>query len=109
MPIIEFKKPISFNGAEISALVLDLETLTGDDLIELEESYRQLNTGKYKPVPDIEKGYQCMVAAYACKVNPRVIQALPASSFNKICGVVRDFLLDSESVTTKEGKGLHEY
>lgn len=107
--IIEFKRPVEFNGAQISVLVLDLETLTGDDLIELESSYRQLNTGKYIPVPDIEKGYQCMVAAYACKVNPRIIQGLPAGPFSKICAGVRDFLLGSDSETLTDKKGLHEY
>lgn len=93
MPIVEFKKPIDWNGAQISALALDLESLSGEDLIELEGSYRTLNAGKYIPVPDIEKGYQVMVAAYAAKVNPSVIRALPAYNFNKICGAVRDFLL----------------
>jgi hypothetical protein len=93
MPIVEFKRPIEFNGAEISALALDLESMTGDNLIELESSYRQLNKGKYIPVPDIEKGYQVLVAAFACKVNPSIIQKLPAGDFNKICEAVRDFLL----------------
>jgi hypothetical protein len=91
--IVEFKKPIEFNGAEIVALALDLESMTGDNLIELESSYRQLNKGKYIPVPDIEKGYQVLVAAFACKVNPKVIQALPAQDMNAICSAVRDFLL----------------
>ena len=93
MPIVEFKKPVMLDGAEISALALDLESLKGSDLIELEESYRALNKGKYIPVPDIEKGYQCLVAAFAAKVNPMTLQALPAESFNKICSEVRDFLL----------------
>jgi hypothetical protein len=91
--VVEFKRKVELNGAEIAALVLDLESLTGNDLIELESSYRTLNKGKYIPVPDIEKGYQVLVAAFACKINPAVLQALPASEMNAICAAVRDFLL----------------
>jgi len=82
------------NGAEISALSLDLESLSGDDLIELEASYRALNRGKYIPVPNIETGFQCLVAAFAAKVNPKEISALPAKDFTKVCEAVRDFLLE---------------
>jgi hypothetical protein len=93
MPVVEFNKPVEYNGAEITALVLDLESMSGDDLIELENGYRTLNKGKYIPVPDIEKGYQIMVAAFSLKVNPSVLRKLPAGDFNKICEAVRDFLL----------------
>jgi hypothetical protein len=91
--IVEFDQKTELNGTEVMALALDLESLVGSDLIELEASYRTLNKGKYIPVPNIETGYQCMVAAYAAKVNPTVLQALPARQFTKICDAVRDFLL----------------
>jgi hypothetical protein len=91
--IVEFSKPTDLGGVEVSALALDLESMHGSDLIELETTYRALHKGKYIPVPDIEKGYQVLVAAFAAKVNPMVLQALPAKEMNAICSSVRDFLL----------------
>ena len=92
---IKLQKPVQLNGSEISELDLNLETLKGKDLLELETGFRRMNRGEYIPVINIDSRYQAWVAGRACGINPEDLGELYAPDFAMICQEVQNFLLSS--------------
>lgn len=87
---IKLSKEIEFEGAKYDTINLDLDALTGRDLVSAEtEAYAQLG----RPSTDLDKVYQACVAARAAKVPPDMFFALPAKDFALIARTVQNFLL----------------
>ena len=86
-----FKKAVSFEGKEFTELDLDLDGLTGGDLIKASRESAIL--GDVNPVQELSMTYLAVVAAKAAKVNVDMILALPASEFSKVKVEVQNFLL----------------
>jgi hypothetical protein len=86
-------KPVQINGAEISELNLDLESLKGKDLMELETGFRRQYRGEYLPVINIDARYQAFVAGRVCGINPEDLGELYAPDFAAMCATVQSFLL----------------
>ncbi|GEB35309.1 phage tail assembly protein [Brevibacillus parabrevis] len=91
-PVYKLSRPFSFDGTEYTELSLDLDALTGEDMMSCE---RQLNatTNDVVYVKELSKLYLALVAAKAAKVPVEVIKKLPAKDFSKITMRVQNFLL----------------
>jgi len=86
------KKTFTFEGKEFTEIDLDIEALTGDDLIKASKEARIL--GDVAPVQELSMTYLAVVAAKAAKVPVDMINALPAKEFSKVKIVVQNFLLE---------------
>lgn len=88
-------KPVKLNGSEITEINLDLESLKGKDLIELETGFRRMYRGEYIPMLNIDLRFQAWVAGRACGINPDDLGELYAPDFSAICQEVSNFLMSS--------------
>lgn len=91
--VIKLSKPTKVNGSELTEIVLDLESLKGKDLLELETGFRQRFRGEYIPVINFDSRYQIHVAGRVCGINPEDLGELYAPDFAAICAEVQSFLL----------------
>lgn len=89
---MEYKlsKEIEFECIKYTTLNIDLDALTGRDLVSAESETLSL-TGR--PATDLDKTYQACVAARASKVPSDMILSLPAKDFARITSEVQTFLL----------------
>lgn len=92
MRTIKLSKPQKINGSEISEINLDLESLKGRDLIELENGFRQTHR-EFVPVLNINLAFQAWVAGRVSGINYDDLQELYAPDFNAMCSEVQNFLL----------------
>jgi hypothetical protein len=93
MRVVKLSKPQKINGADISELNLDLESLKGRDLIELESGFRMMHRGEYIPVLAIDMRFQAWVAGRVSGINHEDLLELYAPDFNAMCSEVQSFLL----------------
>lgn len=91
---IKLSKPFTFEGKEYAELILDLDGITGRDLIKAEAEARIIAGPAAAPVAELSKPYHAVVAAKAAGVPVDLILALPAKDFTKITMAVQDFLLE---------------
>lgn len=89
---IKLSKPVAWEEIQYDAIFLDLEGLTGNDLLEAEREF--IASGGNAAVAELSKGYLATVAARAAKVPTEVIKALSAKDFSSITLKVQHFLLD---------------
>lgn len=96
---IELSRPISYKENELSELELDLESLTGYQLIEAEEDLRR--QGITVSTWDYSRPYMIQIAARAMHIPSEVLKTMSAQDFVKVCNAVTGFLLgmDSEELT----------
>lgn len=90
--VIKLSKAITFEENEYTELNLDLEGLTGEDLVQAEKEYAA--DGGTAPVLELSKGYLSIVAARAAKVPAALMNKLPAKDFSKITITVQNFLFE---------------
>jgi len=88
---IEFDKPHTFEGKEYAELQLDLDNLSGRDLISAGKEARAM--GDNSPVVELSKIYHAVVAAKAARVPADLILSLPVKEFTRVTMAVQDFLL----------------
>lgn len=93
MKVIKLHKPTKINGSELTEISLDLESLKGRDLIELETGFRRMYRGEYVPVINIDARYHAFVAGRVCGINPEDLGELSAPDFAAVCSEVQSFLL----------------
>jgi len=85
---------INKKGEEVTELKLDLEKLTGNDLIQAEKEYRLLAPDGGVLAPEMySKEYHALIAARATGVDVEVIKNLPAQKFAAISMAVQNFML----------------
>lgn len=89
---ISFRKPFKFEEKEYTDLQLDLDSLSGKDVIEAETEARSM--GVRAIMLESSKVYQAILAAKAAGVTIDLIQALPAKEFSSVTGEVQSFLLE---------------
>lgn len=89
----EFAKPFKFEGQEYTGLDLNLDDLTGKDLLNVESEMAA--KGLQAIMPEISKAYQMHVAARAAKVPFELIEALPIKEASGITMKVVNFLFAS--------------
>ena len=93
MRTIKLTRPTKINGSELTEVSLDLESLKGRDLLELEAGFRMRHRGEYVPVINIDSRYQIHVAGRVSGINPDDLGELAAPDFVAVCAEVQSFLL----------------
>jgi len=100
MTTIKLYKPIDFEGERVTKIDLDLEGLTGYDLISVErEASPELKVNMAK---ELTKEYQVLVAARASKKPKELFLKLHAKDFTRVTLTVQNFFLASESAAASE-------
>ncbi|WMI72130.1 phage tail assembly protein [Aminobacterium sp. MB27-C1] len=94
METIKLTKPVSYAGKEYKELELDLEGLSGADMIAAEQECLVLQQ-VVSPVAEFSKTYLSSLAARAAKVDYEMIKQLPVRDFTYVTLVVQNFLLDT--------------
>lgn len=96
--IITLKKSVNWNGVEVTEIDLNLDALTGKDLLDAEQSCALLQpmSNAMTPIKEFDKGYLAAVAAKACGQPVDLIHALGAKDFTAVTMQVQGFLLESE-------------
>ena len=103
--IIKLSKAIEFNGKGIKELDLNLDALTGQDLINAEESLRNkgiVTTG----AADFSRNYVLSVCSQALKIAPEALMQLSARDFTKMMNEALIFLAGSDSEAESESKSV---
>jgi hypothetical protein len=88
---VKFGKPHTFEGKEYKELKLDLEGLSGKDLVNASKEARIL--GDASTVQELSPVYLAVVAAKAAGVPVDMVLSLPAKEFTKVKTEVQNFLL----------------
>ena len=92
---IPLRKPIAWEGVTHEALELDLDALTGRDLMKVSRELRV--AGEHVLHPETDDRYIVAVAARAAKVPVELLHELPARDFVRVKTEVQGFLLGSDS------------
>ena len=89
---ITLKKPCLFEGKEYTELDLDLDSLTGQDLIDATNEARA--RGDQSVIIELSKLYQAIVAAKAAKVSVDMVITLGGKDFIAVTKAAQSFLLE---------------
>ncbi|MBQ9628374.1 MAG: phage tail assembly protein [Synergistaceae bacterium] len=88
---IELTRAITYKDTELKDIELDLESITGYQLIEAEEELRKqgimINTW------DMSRPFLIQIAGKASHIPVEVLKSMSASDFNRVCNVCAGFLL----------------
>lgn len=87
---IKLSKEFEYEGKTYKTLNLDMDKLTGKDILAVESEAVAMAGG---PVTDFSKTYQAVLAAKAAGVAPDMIIALPAKDFLTVTLEASAFLL----------------
>ena len=98
---IKLKKPIRHQGQEVSEIDLDLDALTGDDLIAVEDQIFKTG-GNPLQNTDLSRVYHITVAARALHMPVETLRGMCARDFARVVNEVRNFLLVSDSEDDSE-------
>ena len=88
----ELSAPILHKDLELKNLELNLESLTGQHLIEVEQEFG-ITRPNFAGIMETNKEYLILVAAKAAKIPSATLMALPAKDFTKLAMAVMGFLL----------------
>lgn len=96
---IKLDNPINNNGKDILELDLNLENLTGNDLLMAEEDMKRkgLNVAAW----EYSREFLCSVAARSLKLPPEPLKNLSAKTFTQIINEVLTFLAGTGSQTAQ--------
>lgn len=90
--IFELSKPITHKDKELKTLELNLESLTGQQLLEVEQEF-SITRPNFMGIMETSKEYLILVAAKAAKIPSSTLINLPAKDFTKLSMAVMGFLL----------------
>ena len=102
---IELTQSVRYKDTELNELELNLESLTGYQLIEAEENLRR--QGITVNSWDMSKPYLIQIAASAMHIPVEVLKGMNAKDFMKVCNVISGFLLgvsEEELMRISSGK-----
>ena len=94
---INLSKPLKYRESELESLDLDLEVLTGQDLIDIEDDLRSAG----QTVNMLSQGYYSAIAAKALHIPAETLRGLPLRDFMKLTNAVIFFLNDTVSTVSK--------
>ena len=89
--VIKLSRKVKFEDIERDELVLDLEGLTGADLMAAEAEF--IAKGGTPGVQELSKRFQSHIAARAAKVPVEFIEKLPINDASKVTLAVQLFLM----------------
>jgi len=89
------RKPIEFDGEQITELTLDFDDLSSEDILSAERQYEAAvgRSQQVAPVKEFSKHYLAFVVARAAKRPVELIYKLSANDFSKISLLAQNFLL----------------
>lgn len=73
-------------------LKLDLESLTGNDILEVKEKYQRVKKRKAAMLEEFDDFYYMLIAEKVTGTSYKEFIKLPYKDYNKIKNCVRDFL-----------------
>ena len=88
---VDLSNVFTFEGKTYTSLDLDLENLTGKQMIEAAKEAKGI--GIVNPVQEFCPVFLACVAAKAAKVPVDLIESLPAKDFTVVKTTVQNFLL----------------
>ena len=89
---ITLSHPVNYKDTQLDSLELDLDSLTGNDLIAVEDTLRasgQVNL--------FSQSYFAAIAARSAHIPVEVLKGLPVKDFMKVTSEVINFLGDTAS------------
>ena len=91
-----FKRPLSYNGKDYTALTFDFDGLTGADTLQIERDLAR--QGRTVIVPEFNGDYLAAMASKACtdEIGVDAFDHMSLRDFNHIRGAARRFLLNVE-------------
>ena len=90
---ITLSKPLKYKDSELSQIDLELDKLTGQDLIDIESGF----TARGQNVQLFSQGYFAAIAAKSAHLPVEVIKSLPVKDFMRVTNQVIFFLNDTAS------------
>jgi len=84
---ITLSHPVTYKDTQLDTLTLDLDSLTGNDLIAIEDSLRASGS-----VNLFSQGYFAAIAARSAHIPVEVLKGLPVKDFMKVTSEVINFL-----------------
>ena len=94
---IKLRKKVEHKNVEYTELNIDLESLTGTDMIKANAKLRKAGVNIDDLMPVLNMEYQVLLAAKAANVPKEVIEQADARDFLTITMEVQSFLLDTAS------------
>ena len=91
--IITLSTPIKYKDSDLVDIDLELDKLTGQDLIDIESSFAV----RGQTVQLFSQGYFAAIAAKSAHLPVEVIKSLPVKDFMKLTNQVIFFLNDTAS------------
>lgn len=88
--IIEDDNQIILTSGRV--LKLNLEALTGNDILEAKEKYQKIKKRKAAMLEEFDDFYYMLIAEKVTGVSYKEFVKLPYKDYNKIKNCVRDFL-----------------
>ena len=93
MKTVKLSKPTQINGSELTEITLDLESLRGRDMMELESGFKKFYRGEIFFSLPMEPRFQLWVAGRVCGINHEDLADLQAPDYYAVCTEVQNFLL----------------
>ena len=101
---IKLMRELSVRGESLTELELDLDKLTGQDIIEVEKQVDTAGDGRALVLPEYSKLYLAAVAARALKVPREALNLLTARDFTRLTQAVQNFLMRPDLETEPDLK-----
>ncbi|MBQ8693076.1 MAG: phage tail assembly protein [Synergistaceae bacterium] len=101
---IKLTRELSVRGESLTELELDLDKLTGQDIIEVEKQIDTAGDGRALVLPEYSKVYLAAVAARALKVPREALNMLTARDFTRLTQAVQNFLMRPDLETEEDLK-----
>lgn len=95
MSRIKLSKPLKYQDKEFAELDLNLDALTGADMVRVETELT--GQGKVVMMSEYSKLYLSRLAARAAKLPAEALDTLPAPDFARVTTAVQNFLLQPGS------------
>ena len=89
---ITLSHPVLYKDTQLDSLTLDLDSLTGNDLISIEDTLRASGSTSL-----FSQAYFAAIAARSAHIPVEVLKGLPVKDFMKVTSEVINFLGSTES------------
>ena len=88
--VIKLRREYKFGAKNIKEIILDLEELSGQDLVFAEKEYKARNKGA--TVKELEDGWALTVASKACGIKYGDLLGLKGTDYIKVLNKTKGFL-----------------
>ncbi len=97
---IKLSRPLKYKNTDLETLTLELDALTGRDLIDAEAALKA--AGVNVPAWEYSREYLLAVAAKSLHIPAEVLKDLPAADFTRLINEVLSFLAGAASLDSPE-------